>query len=103
IAANLAVLNVGLAAHRCVQDHRDLFPAVWARKEVLHQMKFSSTNRSKRRTALLHMCCLVLLLLVLEAIRRPGDSFQAGGFNLASTCYALAKGAVFDTVQGVLN
>ncbi len=61
------------------------------------------TNQSKRRTALLDMCCFVLLLLVLQAIRRPGNSFQAGGFNLASTCNALAIGAVFDTMQGVLH
>src|SRR6266404_160828 len=61
------------------------------------------TYQSKRRTALLDMCCFVLLLLVLQAIWRPGNSFQAGGFNLASTCNALAISAVVDTVQGVLH
>jgi hypothetical protein len=37
VAADLAVFNVDLAAHRQVENHRNLFPAIWAGERVLHQ------------------------------------------------------------------
>src|ERR1700730_4176467 len=45
----------------------------------------------------------ILLFLIFEAIRRPGESFEAGGFNWASTYKARSVGAVFKTAQSILN
>ncbi len=39
IAANLTILDIRLAANRCVQDHRDPFPAVRAGEEVFHEWR----------------------------------------------------------------
>src|SRR5216683_659336 len=36
VAANFAILDIGLTANRNVQDHRNFFPAIWAMEEMLH-------------------------------------------------------------------
>jgi hypothetical protein len=37
VAADFAVLYVGLTANRKIDDHRDLFTAIRAREEVFHR------------------------------------------------------------------
>src|SRR5579859_2035044 len=39
IAAHLTILDIRLPSHRCVQYHRDLFPAVRTREEVFHELR----------------------------------------------------------------
>ena len=51
MATHLAVLDVDLAAHRRIQHHRDFFPAVRAREEVLHAFSVHSSGRSIFATA----------------------------------------------------
>jgi len=41
IAANLAVLDIGLGCYRYIQNHRNFFPAVGAGEEVLHRTRYS--------------------------------------------------------------
>lgn len=36
MAANLAILDIGLASNGCIQHHGDPFEAVWTREEVFH-------------------------------------------------------------------
>ena len=60
VAANFTVLNEGLAPHGRIQHHRDLFPAIWARKEEFHP-RFSVTNRSKRLRAAIGQPAMVTL------------------------------------------
>ena len=36
VAADFAVFDVGLTANRQVENHRNLFPTIWASKEVFH-------------------------------------------------------------------
>jgi hypothetical protein len=47
LAANLAVFHIDLAFHRGVQDHRNLFPATWARKEVFHSTQNTRLARPR--------------------------------------------------------
>ena len=37
VAANLTIFDEDLTGYGCVQHHGDLFPAVWARKKILHR------------------------------------------------------------------
>jgi hypothetical protein len=37
IAADFTIFDVGLAPHRSVQDHRNLFPTIWTGEVVFHQ------------------------------------------------------------------
>ena len=37
-AADFAVLNIGLTTHGYVENHRNVFAAVWASKEVFHTL-----------------------------------------------------------------
>jgi hypothetical protein len=37
IAAHFTVLDVALTANRQVENHRNLFPAIWATEELFHR------------------------------------------------------------------
>src|SRR5579864_5224857 len=53
--------------------------------------------------ALMDCAAGILALLICQAIRCPGEGFEAGGFNWTSTYNARSVGAVFETVQSILN
>ena len=46
-ATNLAIFDVGLARNRRVQHHRNVFPAIGAREEVLHCGDYCSNGRPR--------------------------------------------------------
>jgi hypothetical protein len=44
IAADFAILDVGLPANRKIQHYRNFFPTIWAMEEMLHRMDLFRVN-----------------------------------------------------------